>query len=187
MRPFRRFFGALAVLLMASGVAAFAAGMKVEGTPVPTPPKPDFSSMKFLIGTWTCSDLSSRRPGPFTITQVYSMDPSGYWIVRDDTTHRASWIPREFHSQTKYTYDAIAKRWIRITIGEEGTYAVWTAPMPVGNRKTYTYVIQTKARDIASYAPEAYVIESNTRKTMTTSFTETNGRIVTVKETCIKS
>jgi hypothetical protein len=187
MKPLRRFFGALAALLMATGVTAFAAGTAVEGTPVPTPPKPDFSSMKFLIGTWTCSDLSSRRPGPFTVTQVYSMDPSGYWIVRDDTTHQASWIPREFHSQTKYTYDAIAKRWIRITIGEEGNYAVWTAPMPVGKKKTYTYVIQTKARDIASYAPEVYLIESDAKKTMTTSFTETNGRIVTVKETCTKS
>jgi hypothetical protein len=59
--------------------------------------------------------------------------------------------------------------------------------MPVGKKKTYTYVIQTKARDIASYAPEVYLIESIAKKTMTTSFTETNGRIVTVKETCTKS
>lgn len=187
MKSFHRFFGALALLLVATGVTVFAAGMKVEGTPVPTPPKPNLSSMKFLIGTWRCSDLSSRRPGPFITTQVYSMDPSGYWIVRDDTIHKASWIPREFQSQTKYTYDAAAKRWIRITIGDQGGYAVATAPMPVNNKKTYTYVVQTKATDIASYAPEAYVKENARKKTMTTSFTETNGRIVTVKETCTKS
>jgi len=71
---------------------------------------------------------------------------------------------REFHSQTKYTYDAIAKRWIRITIGEEGNYAVWTAPMPVGKKKTYTYGDPNKARDIASYAPEVYLIESDAKK-----------------------
>ena len=81
-----RFLGALAVLLMATGGSVFGAGMKVEGTPVPTPAKPDMSSMRFLIGTWTCSDLSSRRPGPFTITEVYSMDPGGYWITA--TTRR---------------------------------------------------------------------------------------------------
>jgi hypothetical protein len=75
MKPLRRFFGALAALLMATGVTAFAAGTAVEGTPVPTPPKPDFSSMKFLIGTWTCSDLSSRRPA-----EVFSSD---------ETTRRA--------------------------------------------------------------------------------------------------
>lgn len=187
MKSFHRFFGVLALLLVATGVTVFAAGIKVEGTPVPTTPKPDLSSMKFLIGTWRCSDLSSRRPGPFTTTQVYSMDPNGYWIVRDDTIHKASWIPREFHSQTKYTYDAAAKRWIRITIVDQGGYAVATAPMPVDNKKTYTYMVQTKAQDIASYAPEAYVKESARKKTMTTSFTETDGRIVTVKETCTKS
>jgi hypothetical protein len=182
-----RFFGALALLVMATGVTTFAAGMKVEGTPVPTSPKPDLSSMKFLVGTWTCSDLSSRRPGPFTTTEVYSIDPSGYWVLRDDTIHKASWIPRDFHSQTRYTYDEPAKRWIRITTGEQGGYAVATAPMPVDNKKIYTYMVQTKAPDIASYAPEVYTKESNTKKSMTTSFTENNGRVVTVKETCTKS
>jgi len=59
--------------------------------------------------------------------------------------------------------------------------------MPTGNKKTYAYVIQTRTPDVASYAPEVYLIESNTKKTMTTSFTETNGRVVTVKETCTKS
>ena len=180
-----RFFGALAALLVATGATVFAA--QVEGTPVPTPPKPDFSSMKFLIGTWSCSDLSSRRPGPFTVTEVYSMDPTGYWMIRDDTIHKASWIPRDFHSQTRYTYDTPAKQWVRITAGEQGGYAIATAPMPVGNKKTYTYVAQAKAPDIASYEPEVYTKESDTKKTMTTSFTETGGRVVTVKETCTKS
>ncbi|MBV8147781.1 MAG: hypothetical protein JO092_01675, partial [Candidatus Eremiobacteraeota bacterium] len=109
MNPSARLFGVLAALLVATGSAAFAANATVEGTPVPLPPKPDFSTMQFLIGTWQCSDLSSRRPGPFVTTEVYSMDPGGYWIERDDTIHKASWIPREFHSQTKYLWDTVAK------------------------------------------------------------------------------
>jgi hypothetical protein len=68
-----------------------------------------------------------------------------------------------------------------------GAYAVAMAPMPTGKTKTYTYVVQTKAPGIASYAPEVYVIASDTKKTMTTSFTETRGRVVTVKQTCTKS
>jgi hypothetical protein len=182
-----RFIGALALLFAMTGVTVLAAGPKIEGTPVPIPPKPDLSSMKFLIGTWTCSDLSSRRPGPFTIIEKYSMDSSGYWVLRDDTIQKASWIPRQVHSQTRYTYDATAKRWVRITIGDGGTYSVATASMPVGSKKTYTYLIQTKAPDVASYTPEVYTKVSDTKKTMTTSFTETNGRVVTVKETCTKS
>jgi hypothetical protein len=187
MNVSRRFGYALAALIVVSGATALAAAPTIEGTPVPMRPKPDFSTMKFLIGTWQCSDSSSRRPGPFMTTEVYSMDPGGYWIVRDTTIHKASWIPREFHSQSKYTYDAVAKRFVRITTGEEGAYSVATAPMPVGNKKIYTYVIQTKAPDVASYAPEVYTVVGQTKKTMTSSFTETSGRVVMVKETCTKT
>lgn len=187
MKTPHRFIGVLVLLFMASGIAGLAAGMNVEGTPVPIDAKPDFSTMKFLIGTWTCTDVSSRRPGPFTVTEVYSMDSTGYWIVRDITTHKASWIPRDFHSQSKYTYDARAKRFVRITMGDRGDYNVATAPMPTGKQKTYTFVIQNATPDIATYAPEVYTKESDTKKTMTSSFTEKNGRVVNVKETCTKS
>jgi hypothetical protein len=182
-----RFLAVLAFAYAATGTGAFAASPQIEGTPVPLPPKPDFSSMMFLIGTWQCSDLSSRRPGPFQTTEVFSLDPSGYWIDRDDTVHKASWIPMDIHSQTKYTYDRFAKRWVRITIGGFSGYAVATAPAAVKNTKTYTYVIQSKAPDVVEYAPEVFVKESDTKRTMTTSFTEANGHIVHVKESCTKS
>ncbi len=182
----RFFLCALTVLLTAGGATALGATPKVEGTPVPMRPKPDLSSMKFLIGTWQCSDVSSRRPGPFSVTEVWSKDPSGYWMLRDFTTHKASWIPREFRAQSRYTYDPVAKQWVRITISDNGAYSVATATMPSSNRKIYTYVIQTKAPDVASYTPEVFVKVSDTKKTMTTSFTEVSGRVVTVKETCTK-
>jgi hypothetical protein len=187
MSSFRRFLGALVLFTFATGATVFAAAPAVEGTPVPTRPKPDFSSMQFLVGSWTCSNLSSRRPGPFTTTEVYSMDPGGYWMLREDTTQKASWIPAEQHGQTRYTWDAAAKYWVRISTSENGGYSVATAPPIVGKTKTYTYVIQTKSPDIASYATEVYSIDSDTQKSMTTSFTETNGRVVSVKQTCTKS
>jgi hypothetical protein len=187
MKVSHRFAGALAALVLATSAAALAATPMIEGTPAPMTPKPDFSTMKFLIGTWQCTDVSSRRPGPFMTTEVYSMDPGGYWMVRDTTIHKASWIPGEIRSQSKYTFDRLAKYWVRITTGDRGAYAVATAPMPMGTKKTYTYVIQTKAPDIASYAQEVYNIVSPTKKIMTTSFTETSGRVVNVKETCNKS
>lgn len=188
MSSYRRFFSALALFMFATGTTVFAAAPAIEGTPVPARPKPDFSSMQFLVGSWTCSNLSSRRPGPFTTTQVYSMDPGGYWMLREDTTQKASWIPTEQHGQTKYTWDAGSKLWVRIATGDNGAYAVATAPMaPAGKGKTYTYVIQTQAPGIASYAPEVNTKVSDTQKTMTTTFTETNGSVVTVKQTCMKS
>jgi hypothetical protein len=187
MNVSRGLIAMLALLAATAGTSALAAAPKIEGTPAPMAAKPDWSGWEYLIGTWTCTDLSSRRPGPFTITEVYSMDSSGYWMIRDDTIHTASWIPREVHSQSKYTYDAHAKLWVRVTTGDLGGYAVETAGPRVGNTRTYTFVIQTKAPDIASYAPEVYTKVNDTKKTMTTSFTETSGRVVNVKETCLKS
>jgi len=181
-----RLFAAIGGFALAASAAAFAAP-KVEGTPIPLAPKPDFSSMRFLVGTWTCSDLSSRRPGPFTTIEVYSLDSSGYWMNRESTVRKASWIPREIRSETQYTFDPYAKVWVRVTTGDLGAYAVATAPNPAGNKKTYTYVTQTKAPDIASYAPEVFTKVSDTKKTMTTSFTETSGRVVHVSETCTKN
>lgn len=187
MKRSLRFVCMLSLTAMFGAATAFAATPKVEGTPAPVQPKPDFSTMKFLIGTWECTDMSSRRPGPFKTTEVWSMDPSGYWMVRELTVHTASWIPREVKTVTKYTWDAVGKRWVRIATSDRGGYAVATAPSQSGNRKTYTYVIQTKAPDIASYAPEVITKVSDTEKTLTSSFTETSGRVVSVKETCTKS
>jgi len=181
-----RLIAAIAGFALATSAAAFAAP-KIEGTPIPLAPKPDFSTMRFLVGTWTCSDLSSRRPGPFTTIEVYSLDSSGYWMNRESTVRKASWIPREIRSETRYTFDPYAKVWVRVTTGDLGAYAVATAPNPAGNKKTYTYVTQTKAPDIASYAPEVFTKVSDTKKTMTTSFTETSGRVVHVSETCTKN
>lgn len=187
MNYFIRCFSLVAALLGAVSAMALAQGAKVEGTPVPAPQKPNLSSMSFLIGTWTCTDLSSRRPGPFTTTEVYSMDPSGYWIVRNDTIHTASWITRAVQSQTKYTWDQGSKKWVRITTGDGGRFAVATAPMPSSAQKIYTYTLQSTAPDVASYAPEVFTKVSNTKKTMKTSFTEKSGRVVNVSETCTKT
>ena len=187
MKRSSRFCSVLALLVCVSASTVLAASPKIEGTPVPIPPKPDFSALQFLVGTWTCTEHSSRRPGPFTVTQVYSMDPTGYWLIRNDTTHKASWIPREFHAQAKFTYDRFAKRLVRIVTSDVGGYSVATAPTSVANQRIFTFVIQAKVPDVSSYAPEVHHKISDTKKTMTTSFTENNGRVVNVKETCTKN
>jgi hypothetical protein len=162
---------------------ALAQNPPVEGTPIPTAPKPDWSPVNYLIGTWNCSDVSSRRPGPFQITTTYAMDPTGYWLIKTETIHKASWIPREVTNVSRVTYDNNAKRWVRILTGDNGAYAVSTSP----DRSVFTYVLQNDAPDVASYKPEVYTKESDTKRTMKTSFTEKSGRVVNVTETCNKA
>ncbi len=186
MKLLSHFVGALIAATLTSSLTAGAAP-QIERTPPPNPPKPDWSTMSFLMGTWNCTDWSSRRPGPFTITRVYTMDNTGYWVIRNDTTHMASWIPRDFHSTTRYTYDAGMKKWVRISMGDQGDFAVQTAPNPVNGSKTWTYVFQSTNPSIASYAPEVYHRSGNRKLTMTTTFKEPNGRVVNVHETCLKT
>ena len=186
MKPFRYLLCALAFIL-AAGATGFAADVKIEGTPVPPAPKPDFTAMKFLIGSWTCSNVSSRRPGPFTTTEVYSMDPTGYWLLRADTTQTASWIPTVGHGQTRYTFDSGTKRWVRISTSDNGGFSVATAPSIVNGKKTYTTVFRRTSPSVAAVGPEVFTKVSDTKKTMTSSLTEPGGRVVNVSQTCTKT
>lgn len=178
-----RCFIVISAIMLTLRTIALAQNPPVEGTPVPTQPKPDFAPVKYLIGTWNCSDVSSRRPGPFQITTTYSMDPSGYWLIKKETIHKASWIPQDFNQESRITYDNNGKRWVRLMTGDNGRYAVSTSP----DRTVFTYMLQTDAPDIASYKPEVYSKVSDTKRMMKTSFTEKSGRVVNVTETCTKA
>jgi hypothetical protein len=74
----------LAALIPASGFA------QIESTPIPAPVKPNFSSLSFMVGTWTCKSKSSRRPAAFTTISTYSLDPTGYWISETSTTPKTA-------------------------------------------------------------------------------------------------
>lgn len=186
MNPAQRFFGALGTLVLACTIAA-SASPRIESTPVPAPPKPDWSTMKFLIGTWQCSTMSSRRPAPFKTTMVYTMGPGDYWLTNKQTTHKTSWVPVDIHNTTYYTYDSVTKKWVRLSMGDFGGYAVSTGATISGGRKTYTYALQSGAPDVASNSPDYYTKVSDTSFKMTSSFKEKSGRTVTVNQTCNKS
>jgi hypothetical protein len=173
----------ITALMLTLRTIALAQNPPVEGTPVPTAPKPDWSDVQYLMGTWNCTDVSSRRPGPFQITTSFELDPTGYWLIKTEKIQKASWIPQEFTNVSRVTYDNNAKRWVRIMTGDNGAYAISTSP----DRSVFTYQMQREAPDIASYAPEVYTKTSDTKRSMKTSFTEKSGRVVNVTETCTKA
>jgi hypothetical protein len=94
----------LAALIPASGFA------QVESTPIPAPVKPNFSSLSFMAGSWTCTSKSSRRPRAFTTVSTYTLDPTGYWMNETSTTPKTSWVPTTLRTWDKITYDPDAKR-----------------------------------------------------------------------------
>jgi hypothetical protein len=175
---------AVAVLLAAATPSY--APAQVESTPVPAPKKPDFTSMSYLIGTWTCRINSARRPTPFTVTSTYSMDPTGYWINETNTVTPTSWIPRRFTTWDKITYDSDAHRWVDVSYGEAGGYDLSFGTLS-GNKIVWHSVGFMPGPDVSAQTDITITKVSDTKRTSTSSFTETKtGRHVSVTGTCTK-
>lgn len=179
-----RTLGALAVALFICGATAVA---QVESTPVPMGSKPNFSPMQFMTGTWNCSILSSRRPGPYTTTSTASMGPGGYWMITRTTVHKASWIPASYTGEDRVTYDPTTSRWVDISTDPFGGYDLSTSPGWRGNTIVWTDRAYPKSNNTATNNPTTMTKISNTKTVSTSSFTEPSGRLVTVKTTCTKA
>lgn len=176
--------GSFAIALAAVGAMALA---QTESTPIPTGPKTDLSRMQFLTGTWNCSILSSRRPGPYTTTQVGSISPDGHWLVTKTTVHKASWIPASFTGEDHMTYDRSTSRWVDLATDQTGGYDLSTSPGWTGNTIVWTDQTYPKTNNTATNNPVRLTKVSNTKTTSSSSFREPSGRLVTVKTTCTKA
>jgi hypothetical protein len=172
---------ALAALLPASAIA------QIESTPIPAVAKPNFSSMDFLIGTWTCSTKSSRRPAPYVTVSTYSMDSSGYWINETSTTKPTAWVPNGLTIDDKITYDPDTKRWADVLSGDQGAYGLLFSTGWNGNRIVWHDAGFAPTADISSQTSTTTTKASATKTVSTSSFTEgKTGRRVSVVATCNK-
>jgi len=178
---------ALACTIMVSFLCAAANAQTIQSTPVPTPSKPDMSSMQYLVGTWNCSVKSARRPGPYTVTTTYTMDPGGYWILGKTVVHPTSWIPNELTSQDRMTYDASTSQWVDITSDDLGGYDVSTSPGWKGNTIVWHDAIYPKTNNTATNGDTTETKQSDSKTSSMMSFTEPSGRSVAVTTVCTKS
>ncbi len=171
-------------VLIAPGAAL---AQMVEATPVPLPSPPDFSSMNFMVGTWSCSTLSARRPAAYTSKATYALDPSGWWLNAMTATDAMAWFPHATTTYDKITYDASTSRWIDLTYGDLGAYGFTTAPGWVGNTMVWHDPTFAPNGDIVAQTDTTMTKVSDTKFTQTSSFTEKGGRNVAVTTTCTKS
>jgi hypothetical protein len=177
----------IAVAALAAPVAALPALGQVESTPIPAPVKPNFSSLNFLIGTWTCTTKSSRRPAPFQTVSTYTADPSGYWIDETSTTKPISWVPTAITIEDRITYDADTKRWADVSYGTGGIYGLSFSSGWNGTSITWHDVSFAPTADISSQTDTTMTKVSDTKTTSSSAFTEAkSGRTVTVTSTCTR-
>ncbi|MBV9233453.1 MAG: hypothetical protein JO030_05370 [Candidatus Eremiobacteraeota bacterium] len=176
---------ALAIL---AGLLPATASPQVETTPIPMVVKPNFSPMQFMLGTWTCSTKSARRPAPYITTSTYSMDPSGWWINETSVTNPMRWFPGAAKITTwdKITYDSNTRRWADVSYGTPNTYGLSFSRGWSGNTITWHDVSFAPASDIASQTDTVTTKVSDTKMTSSSSFTERSGRVVGVRGVCTK-
>lgn len=173
---------------LAALVAPASAPAQVEGTPIPTTPKPNFSSMEFMVGTWNCSTKSARRPSAFETVSTYSLDPSGYWINETSTVKPASWIKEKLTTYDKITYDPFSKRWADVTYGDQGAFGLTFSKGWSGDKMTWHDVSFAPGPDISASTDIVNTKVSATKVTSASSFTETKtGRHVSVSTVCTKT
>lgn len=176
----------LVAVALATVIPSYAVA-QVESTPIPAPRKPNFSAMQFLIGTWTCSTKSARRPAAYVTTSTYAMDPTGYWIEETSTTNTTSWISRKLSVYDKITYDPDTKRWVDVLYGDGGGYGLSFSNGWEGNKMSWHDVAFAPGPDISSQTDNVNTKVSNTKMTSASSFTETKtGRKVAVTGVCTK-
>jgi hypothetical protein len=185
--PFFRIVLALVVASMALGGSVLAADApSIETTPIPTNAKPDWSSMKFLLGTWNCSSLSSRRPAPYLSTGTATFDSTGYWMVTKTVTAKVAWAPATT-SVDMVTYDPYQHRWVDVYTDDQGNYDVTFSPGWKGNTMAWTDALFAAGPDIIAASPVTVTKVSDTKTTSHGTFTEKSGTVRTSDTTCTKA
>ena len=177
-----------AAVLIAAAIPSYAPA-QVESTPIPMPARPNFSSMQYMIGTWTCSIKSARRPAAYVVTSTYTMDPNGWYIDETSTTAPMKWFATQARTMTydKITYDPTTHRWADVLYDNQGGYGLSFSSGWNGNKITWHDVSFSPSSDIKSQTDTTVTKVSNTKITSYSTFTEAKtGRVVAVTTTCTK-
>jgi hypothetical protein len=107
-----------------------------QPTPVPDM-KPDFSSVSFMLGTWSCHGMVRGSSRPDTAT--YTMDYDGHWMKLHDTAPPFDkYRTRSVIMDTWMTYNDTMHEWVQTSVDNFGGYGMATSPGWRGNRMTWT-------------------------------------------------
>ncbi|HXO18218.1 MAG TPA: hypothetical protein VN909_08600 [Candidatus Dormibacteraeota bacterium] len=178
-------------VLLGLGSAAFvlalvAAPVVSSAQPAPAPTmvpmtKPDFSSMMFLTGTWSCTQMLRGKQRPDTSTT--SIDKSGMWMVTQDVAPPFDQY-RTFavNSMNWTTYDPTVKQWVTIGTDDTGGYFLASTPGWQGNAMTST----SKGLDGSSVS-DVLTKVSDTKTSDVQTATDAQGKVTTASITCTKS
>ncbi|HZY96463.1 MAG TPA: hypothetical protein VFE35_05130 [Candidatus Cybelea sp.] len=149
-------------------------------TPVPVP-HPDFSSMNFLLGTWTCTQ--PLRGKTRAETDVYTMSNDGMWMVDTATSppfDQYRTVPQ--NGMTSTTYDPTVKQWVGVYYDNLGGYGIESTPGWQGNTATWS----GKGLD-GSTVSDVITKVSDTETSDANTTTDPKGKVTNVTIVCKKN
>jgi hypothetical protein len=177
-----------ALVLLALGLTAGAAfAQTMEATPIPAPPKPDFSSMTYFVGSWTCTTKSARRPTPQISHTVNALDATGRWLVEKSVNEPTSWLPYTSNELDMLTYDPSAKRWVDVETDTLGGYDVSASPGWKGDTMVWTDLTFVPNRDVTSATAVTLKKAGPAKFTYANTFTTKKGRTIALTGSCVKT
>lgn len=149
-------------------------------TPVPVP-RPDFSAMNFLLGTWTCTQ--PLRGKTRSETDVYTMSSDGMWMVDAATSppfDQYRTVPQ--NSTTYLTYDPTIKQWVNVYYDNLGGYAIASASGWQGSTASWSAkgLDGTVVTDVITKVSDTQTSDANTS-------TDPKGKVSRVTITCTKN
>jgi hypothetical protein len=166
--------------------AASAAPLVSTAAPAPAPTpvpmaKPDFSSVNFLVGTWSCTQQLRGKTRPETDVTSIGMD--GAWLVTQTTAPPFDQYRTYTINGVSYIgYDPNAKMWIQTGVDNGGGYGIQTSPGWQGSALTWTgkYPDGSSSTDLVTKVSDMKYTDAN-------SVTDPQGKTTNVMITCAKS
>jgi hypothetical protein len=149
-------------------------------TPVPVS-YPDFASMNFLIGTWTCTQ--PWRGSTRTETDVYTIGRDRMWMVDAVTSppfDQYRTVPR--NGTMLMTYDPPIGQWVAIYYDNLGAYAIESTSGWQGNVASWS----GKGLDGRAFS-DVITKVSDTQTSDTSTLVDLRGKITYVTITCKKT
>jgi hypothetical protein len=155
-----------------------------QATPVPDK-KPDFSTMAFQLGTWTCKTLKNTmgRGAGRVETDVNTMSEDGNYMETDTTSKPFDAARTRTYTTKGWTgYDSARKAWYAFGISNFGGFGMSTSPGWVGNKMIWT---DTYATDGSPLGVATYTKLSDTKTTTSYTVKTPHGTETTLSE-CTK-
>lgn len=174
----------LGCALLAAGFAIAPVASTAQTAPAPTPvpiPKPDFSSMRFLLGTWTCTQ--PLRGQTRSESDVWTIGVDGMWMLDTATSPPFDqYRTIAQNSVTSMTYDPTIKQWVQVNIDNFGGYGIGASPGWQGTTANWT----SRGLD-GSVTTDVITKVSDTETTDANTTTDPQGKVTNVTITCKKS